>query len=876
MSYNESNFIYLKTTSLEKYYDKLIKAEYICEYFPLITKIIARKIIEAILKNIAEKYSIESNVAVWDLLNNIKLSSSFSLPEEIYNYIEIVLVNGYEHASHNNKNKKKLKHPIEILETMHKILCLYVEETEPQKMMLIKDLSFKAPSTIEYAQKEINKIKEDILLKDNQINNLRRKIIGLGSQWNLIGEINEIIITIKEEKSYLESVQVSLTKKIQVQKEQVADIENNYKAYIKKIEQLEEKCEEIQELIFNTESQLVKAEIENQVLKNLVNELGEQDKSISRMEETLEEELKTVRRVYGDLAKLSSQYQDILETIEFSYDKELQKILEDKINNVTMQISFEDRIFNENIISYTKNIGEAKRKITIFKEILNEKIKREIKYEPFYRGILKLEGKELRIIYTMITNTNSESNLIIKSKELLLKSSEDKFLEAINKKLKELKNISDDEIKLVLYYKLIKLSKVSVRKIYNRKQFIQALDSIVDKAYEILMIKKGFKGRIRKLDAINAYYLEKLISDLKSKNSNIPINDQLVDKIYKNITISKQNPENMEKEKIYYDKFNLDNMSEATLRASIKLNVVAFLSIMVDLGGLASYKEISTIILAVEKEIVQRPTFKIYEEETFTTSFSNEYFIIRLFLSSESTFFNQKRQEELLPLLVIAIMSVNLISYDYDVGLERYNSMVELWKHKQQKYNDIFVEKEEKENELEVLIKEKNELEINCENLSKSYDKFVKDYNNYEEVFKNIVINSEKIILLPSYRDYDKLCSKKEEAKNKIRTLKSILSPKMWKDQASKLINESNMMQLEKLLIEEAKQKPYFKKEYKVFGDLKAKIEEINELINKEKEKIKIKNKDPLIDNMNIKINKLQRQLNNMKDAYLDIEEGYY
>ena len=47
MSYSESNFIYLKTTSLEKYYDKLVKAEYICEYFPMITKVIARKIIEA-------------------------------------------------------------------------------------------------------------------------------------------------------------------------------------------------------------------------------------------------------------------------------------------------------------------------------------------------------------------------------------------------------------------------------------------------------------------------------------------------------------------------------------------------------------------------------------------------------------------------------------------------------------------------------------------------------------------------------------------------------------------------------------------------------------------------------------------------------------
>ena len=113
-----------------------------------------------------------------------------------------------------------------------------------------------------------------------------------------------------------------------------------------------------------------------------------------------------------------------------------------------------------------------------------------------------------------------------------------------------------------------------------------------------------------------------------------------------------------------------------------------------------------------------------------------------------------------------------------------------------------------------------------------------------------------------------------DEAKNKLGTLKSILSPEVWKDQASKLISESNMMELEKSLIEEAKQKSYFKKEYQVFEDLKVKIEKINELINKEKEKLK--NKNLLIDNMKIKIDELQRQLNKIKDAYLDMEEGYY
>lgn len=882
MEYNESNFIYLKTTSMENYYAELVKAEHICEYCPKITKMIVRKVIEGVLKNIAEKHNIESNVAVWNLLNNIKLSSSFSLSEEIYNSIEIVLVNGYDHASRNNRNKKISKHPIEILEAMHNILCWYLKKIEPQIMILIKDLSFKAPSTIEHQQKQVNKIKEDILLKDKQINNLRKKIIEVGIQSKSISELNKIIIAIKEEKFHLENLQVLLNKKLEVQKNQVEDIEKNYKMYMKKFEQLEESCSEIQELIFNTESQLVKAEMQKQELRNLVNELEEQEESIRRMANALKEELKTVRQAYENLVDLVTQEQDMLETIEFSYDKELQKTLEVKINNVKMQISFEERIFNENITSYTKDIGEAKRKIAICKELLNEKIKREIKYDLFYKGFLKLENKELRIIYTMITNINTTSNLISKSKELFTNSSEDKFLELINKNLKELKNISDDEIKLVLYYKLIKLAKVPVGNIYNRKQFIKALDSIVDKAYEILMPKKDFKGRIRKLDAIIGYYLEKVISNLKSKNSNLQINDQLADKIYKNIIKSKQNIENIKKiETIYYDKINLDDMSERALKSYIKSHVFIFLSIMIDLGDISSYKDMSAIIFEVEGLVVQRPALRLYEEETLTTNFSNEYFIICLFLSSGDNFLNQKQQEELLPLLVIVIMSVNLILEYYEDDLEDYNNIVDLWKRKQQKYNDISIEKKDREIILESLMKEKSKLEINCEKLLKSHDILSENYNNYEEEFKNIVMNSEKIILLPSYRDYYKLCDKKEvaennidEVKNKFGILKSILSPEMWKDQASKIINESNIMELEKSLIEEAKQKPYFKKEYEVFGDLKTKIEDTNELINEEKEKLK--NQDSLINNIKIEINKIQRQLNTTKDAYLDIEEGYY
>lgn len=879
MEYNESNFVYLKGTSIQKYYDELVKAEYICEYCPKITKMIIRKVLEGILKNIGEKNKIESNKGAWGLIKSINLSSNFSLPEEICSAIELVLVNGYNHTSNHNKNKQISKNSIEVLEAIHNILCWYLKSIEPESMLLIQDLSFKAPSNIEYKENELNKIKEEILLKDKQINNLRQKIIELDSKLNSIKGLNKIIIAIKEEKSQLEYIQLQLTKNLKEQKNQIVDIEKNCKIYMKKFKQLEESCLEIQELIFNTESRLVKAELQRQELKSAVSELGEEDEGIKRTEQALEDELKIIRKIYENLNDLAMEYQDTLETIEFSADKELQKILEAKIKSLTMQISFEDRIFNENILNYTRDVGEAKRRVRNFKELISEKINREMKYQPFYDGFLKLGNKELRIIYTISSNMKNISELISKSKELISKANEDKFLEAVNKSFNELKNISDYEIKLILYYKLIKLSQVSVGHIYNRKEFIYALDNIVDKAYEMLMLKKDFRGRIRKLDAISGYYLEKAIAYLKSKDSNLQINDELVDVIYKNIIEVKQKLENTDREKIYYDKFNLDNMSEIALKSSIKSEVFDFLSIMVDLGSFASYREIFNIIFKVGNLILKKSSVKTYGE-ILEMSFLNEYFIIILFLSN-GAFLSQKQQEELLPLLVGSIISVQIMSDDYYDDLENYNVLLELWKKKQQKYNDIFIKKQDKENELEILIREKNELQTNFDILLNNYEAACENYNNYTEEFKQIIMNSEKRILLPSYLKYDTIRSKKEaaeshldEAKNKLGTFKSILSPKVWKDQASKLMNESNMIELEKALIEEAKQKPYFKKDYEVFEQLKLKIQEANELIDKEKEKIKIK--DMEINDIQIKIDELLRQLNNIKNAYLDMEEGYY
>jgi exonuclease SbcC len=872
MEYNESNFIYLKKTSMEKYYDELVKAEYVCEHFPMITKLIVRKVIEAFLKDVAEKNNIESNVSAWTLLNNIKLSSSISFPEEIYKGIELILINGYGHISRNSINKQISKHPIEILKIIQKILWWYLKRIEIKTMISVKDLNFRALSTIEYMQKEILKINNDILLMDTQINNLRQKIIELSNNPRCISEINNTIILIKKEKVSLEKIQILMNNKIEVQKKQVFDIEKRYKIYIKKIDDLKEKFDENQDLLLEKESQLLKTEIQKQELKILVAELDDEDESIKKMEISLEAELKEIRVAYEHLLNLTDQYQDILETIEFSYDKELQNALEAQKNNIKIKINFEDAIFNDNIIDYNKNIIEAKRKILISKELLNENIKREIKYELVYKGILRLENKELKIIYAIINSVNSTLNLISKPKELLSRLNEEKFLELLSKNFEELKSINDNEIKLVLYYKLIKLSKVSYGKIFNRKRFIKTLDDIVDKAYEILSKKKDFKGRDKKTDAIYTFYMEKVISALKHKNNNLQMTDDLVDKVCKKIIELKQVSENVGKEKIYYNKFNLDNMPEATLKSFIKLYPFDFLAIMVDLASIDVYKDISIILFEIERLI---------EKKSLIKNFSNEYFIILLFLSSGAAFLDQKQQEELVPLLIMGIMSVSLVADSDVINLENYNDLVELWKYKQQKYNDIFMEKEDKQNNLELLIKERQEIENDYEELLKSHESLLRKYNDYKEEFKNIVMNSEKRILLPSYLNYDELRNKKEiaenhinESKNKFGTLKSMFSLEVWKDQASKFINESNMVEAEKLLIEEAKQKPYFKKEYSVFLDLEGQIKQMNQLINKNKENIK--NKDLLIENLKNKVSELQKQLKTIKETYPDIESGSY
>ncbi|WP_159149950.1 hypothetical protein, partial [Clostridium neonatale] len=68
----KGNFFYLKNTSLSEYYTDIIKAQCASDKYPMITKILLRKIVEDIVRKVAKKYGIYSKENMRNLITSIK------------------------------------------------------------------------------------------------------------------------------------------------------------------------------------------------------------------------------------------------------------------------------------------------------------------------------------------------------------------------------------------------------------------------------------------------------------------------------------------------------------------------------------------------------------------------------------------------------------------------------------------------------------------------------------------------------------------------------------------------------------------------------------------------------------------------------------
>lgn len=865
MKYNESNFTYLKATSLSRYYPYLLKAECSCEGFPRMTKITLRKVIEAFIRDKAVSYGINADYAIGQMLKILRHDKKFNIPEEVYDYIQIIRVNGIGITLYRSRDKRIDKHPIELLELTHRIFLWYLKSNERDTIDKFADLSFKAPNTIAFEENEWKKVKRDIGLKDNQIDNLREKVIELAEQSKSVGELTRIIIAIKEEREEMNKYKTFLEDRISSHKYEIQEIQKSYEKEISEFDLVREECIENHNLLAKKESLLVRAELDNQQVRTMIDELEEDDDIIDEREAMLESQLDSIRKGYEKLVELTNSYQDDSETIVFTYCEELKKTLITDKAEIISELNFEDAAFYNKITEYNKVLEETKRKIILFKGILDDKIRKSVKYNDFYNAFLNLSGNKLRLLYAMVNNWNRNNfNLLSKSKEWLLnRNNEESFIDMVNKTVEEVKDISDDQIKLALYYKLLRISEVQIKNICNRKHFIKAVDSMVQSAYIVLVDTKDFNYYLSKTHSIKVYYLKKVIEKLKSRYKSVKIKEELVYKIYDEIVkLSLKN------EVYFAESLKIDTNNEHTLKTAIRKQPFEFLSIIIEIGEEINYKTVYRIIFDFLKDVTTS-SHDITSDQLSLERFLTGPFRIMLFISSGDGL-SSKYSDDVIPLFVGEVLISDSIRNDYKVDFDSYDRMIEVWKKQQIFYKDKFNEKKDIDDEIKNLINEKIRLETNVDSLIHEEELLKQKYASYKDEFKQIITSSDRSRMLASYERYKECEYKMQESGNVSQSTEEASIIEAWVEQASRKINESNFAQSEAKLIEEAKESHLFDKEYKVFDEIEDRLKEIDDDLYNNK-KI-LKEKEELIDSLQLKLEKLNEYLEALKEIYPDIE----
>ncbi|NME84206.1 hypothetical protein [Clostridium sp. SM-530-WT-3G] len=707
MKYYESNFSYLKNTKLSVYYEDLKKAECASEDFPQITKIVLRKVLEKFLRSIAQENGINVNIPTGTLIKNIKANKEINLPEEIYEYIQIIRINGVGITLYRSRDKQITKNPIELLELTHRIFCWYLSKEKHDVMKNTDNLIFNAPMNIDFESRELKKVQNDINLKDNQINNLREKIIEMGSQAKDISQLNKIIISIKREKTELENKRDSIFRDVKSHRELLERIKSSHERIIKSTYKVKDECIQNHKILAQKESLLVRCELDNKNIKNRIKNLDESDSEIISEMNFLDKLLEQIREQYKNALKMTNEYQDILETCEFTDDNILKKNLIIRKGDVNREFNFQNKIFYSEIEAYNKTLEELEKKVRVFGIILDDKLRAEIREKEFYKSFLNLNGRQLRVLYCLIKSYSTTYSILDKSREWMFKYglAESKFMKDLNKNLQELNSVSDEQIRIILYYKLVKMTGIKNVSICNKKKFVESTDEIINVAYNMLMPEEGFKYIENKAYSIKVYYLQKFIEALKIRYKNIKIDDLLLSKIYEDIIEIRNRPNTM-----FYNnnKFKFLSMNEKEILNSIRKNPFEYLSIIVELRNSREYIEVYAFILEVLKNATKDSNIISDNSQISIESFLAGTFRIMLFLSSG--ILNFKNIDELIPLIVAEIL-ISRIDYEtQEENIKSYNNMVEIWKKNQSVYNDIFIKRNDLNKELEAFEKESRQI----------------------------------------------------------------------------------------------------------------------------------------------------------------------
>ncbi|WP_252237314.1 hypothetical protein [Clostridium sp. ZBS17] len=724
----------------------------------------------------------------------------------------------------------------------------------------IKEITQKNNNGLEKNSFQLKELKSIIQLKEKEILDQELKIKNLKKKSEEIDKINNKLLKFQKEKIDLSNNHNNLKNKLEAQENELHELREKYQKDIEELIKkdfenkriLREERNKSQQILVEKEKLLIKSEQENMKLKNKIQklqnekskELLEKDKQLKLKEKLIKEKLMELTGSYKNCFNETKKYQDILEKSGFTYDDETKAKLNLEIIETKEKILNHITSFDDNFKIYKTDIEEANEELINMKRVINEKTFNNKENAKFYKAFLEIQGNSLKILYVMLIKVNAGSILLNKSKEFLFSTNEDEIMQYINKKVLELKELSDDEIRIKLYYKLILLSNIKVKNLLIKEEFLGVLDSIIDNTYSMIKYRESFKERNSKLQSIYTYCLDKVIQYFEEFyiDNDITKKENLINNIYINF----KKIDNDKKLEIC-KKLKLNYTTEVYVKSIINSNPKEFIATVMSVGG-------------------------------FVSIFFIDAFIRSLFNISEVVSFNQtnKIQQEIIPVFLMQLLLNIKYSNNKKIIIDNYYSMCDMWKNKKNQYNILLKQKNIKKIHLNGLLKEKEKIELNIEKLSLAKNKLFESYYKEREVFDECIIKSDKLKELPSYNTYVKLLEKSNKIKDDIRNkkedtgrIKSMVSIDIWEDKVDEFFNEGYIIDIKKALLDEAKESITFEKEYKVISDTENNLKKVKLAIKQNKQILY--NKKEGIQNLRFNINKIDNECREIETEYIDI-----
>lgn len=658
------NFSYLIKTDIEEFYYKLLQAQSISFENRKIAEMILRSVVEGVLRKKAKKEDIEYEGGIALIISSLRMDPGVSFPVRIQNYIDIA------------RGKEKKEYSLQdMMIIVNAILMWYLDSD--------KSYTFTPGKSIEDEKDYILSLRNDIFLKENEIQALRARIMQQQQSANIIN-LNNIIIKIKNAKQESEEKLKKHQKYFYEYKKQYGYIIPKMESYIKSYDQNNEKQHVIKTHITNIESKLVNAEIAMKEMNDYIDNLESRDNRLTERVYFAKENMGLIRKNYKILKFISRNLEDCLESYCFADNCDIKKKINDKIEDLNYSFKTNLSKLNNSLDEYMIVSKDLKKSASVFKNIVNDNIIHKIRYKEFFRSFTNLDEKRIKMLYILISSYIPSIGI----KNIISRPQIDDIYFYIKNEMDRLKNINKDEIHLLLYYKILKLSNVLIFNITNRYNFINSLDSIVDTSLQIFA--EDIKSDIiyDKIQSLKSFYIGLCISFFKEQTKDIFIkfSDEDIDDINSDI----ESLDNKILSSIYRNAGIMDNYSD-NLKKILKTDIFKVIDI------LSKYDDEKTYLISIG--ILYRLCRIIgssYNIVSYSRCTSAEEFMSLQFVATMLVLENKKNVKRSIsntsccvPLIVLSIVMADVFREESSVTFDGYNRLISIWNAKKELYTSL-------------------------------------------------------------------------------------------------------------------------------------------------------------------------------------------